>query len=80
MGVPEKIEISDIVIGADRPRLRRQVGADKHRNQTLTVIRVIGLIHMHHIVSKVIDRGTDKARCPIPFHLDDERIIDAAKA
>ena len=80
MGVPEKIEICDVVIGADRPRLRRQVGTDKHRNQTLVGIRTIGLIHMRHIVSKVIDRGTDKARCSIPFHLDYERVIEAATA
>ena len=44
----------------------------------LVGIRVIGLIHMRHIVSKVIDCGTDKARCSIPFHLDYERVIEAA--
>ena len=67
MGIPEKIKIRDIVLGADHPRLRGQVRTDKHRNQTLVGIRVIGLIHMRHVVFKLVDSGTDKARCPIRF-------------
>jgi hypothetical protein len=78
--VAGKIEVGDIVVGADGARLWRQVGADKDGYEVAAAVRVTGLAQSRHAALELIDPRTDGAGGSVRLHLDDERIASPGAA
>ena len=68
------------MIGADRPRLGRQVGTDNHRNQTGADMFVNGLMHMGQVALEVMDCRTHKAGSTVLLCFDNECVANISMA
>ena len=72
--VPDEIQVRDIMVGADRPGLGRQVRTHDHGDPTSAGVAVTGLASIRDVALELIDGRTDETGSPVRLDFDDERM------